>query len=205
MKRTASVALILGAMAGVAAIQDGKKIAMLAQNKEKGVEIRAPKSPGKEQMWEAKGKVDGFHKGSAVLVRHLVDPFTVEVNVTTKSRDITSDELPESWPKTSAIAQKVREEFTERAGEKEPGFKECKVVAEDPKAKLGGLPGTGYSHRILLTDAKGGQRELVEYFIISSDALYRITVSFTKESFDRHWAAAGQFILHNIRRCKIEK
>ena len=45
MKRSLGMALVLGTMAGVAAMQDGAKIALLAQNKEKGVEMRAPKSP----------------------------------------------------------------------------------------------------------------------------------------------------------------
>lgn len=205
MTRTVSVALIIGAMAGVAAMQDGKKLELLAQNREKGVEIRAPKSPGKEQMWEARQKADGFHKRSAVLVRHLADPFTVEVNVTTKSRDIASDDLPESWPMPAVIAQKAREDFTEAPGKDGVGFTECKLISEDPKAKLGGLSGTGCSHRILLTDKNGGKHELIEYFVISSDVLYRVTVSFSKESYARHWAGEAQYILHNIRRCKTEK
>jgi len=49
MKRTIGMALVIGTMAGVAAMQDGAKSELLAQNREKGVEIRAPKSPGKDQ------------------------------------------------------------------------------------------------------------------------------------------------------------
>jgi len=204
MKRTIGWALILGTMAGVAAIQDGAKLELLAQNKEKGVEMRAPKSPGKEQMWEAKLKGDGFHKEPAALVRHRVDAFSVEVNVVQRNGDDMSGDFPASWPKPSVIAGKERTHFTE-GGNKELDYTECRLISEDPKAKLGGLPGPAYSHRIELTDKKGTKRELIEYFVISNDVLYRITVAFTKETYDKHWAVDGQYILHNIRRCKIEK
>ena len=204
MKRSIGMALVLGTMAGVAAMQDGAKIALLAQNKEKGVEMRAPKSPGKEQMWEAKVTSDGFLKGSAAVVRHRVDAFSVEVNVVQKNADFMSDDLEASWPKPSVIAGKSRTHYTE-GGDKEADYTECRLLSEDPKAKLGGLPGSAYSHRIALTDRKGNKQELIEYFVISSDILYRITVAFTKETYDKHWAVEGQYILHNIRRCKIEK
>ena len=204
MKRRVGFALVLGTLAGVAAMQD-EKVELLAQNREKGVEIRAPKSPGKEQMWEAKVKSDGFHSGSAVLVKHRSDHFTVEVNVTPKGGDFMSDDMEKSWPKPSEIAEKARRELTEGPADKDRKYTECKVVAEDAKPKLTGLPGQGYSHRIVLTDKKGEKHELVEYFIISADTLFRITVNFTKEAYEKHWARDGQYILHNIRRCKIEK
>jgi hypothetical protein len=205
MKKLAGFALVLGTLAGIAARQDGEKIELLAQNREVGVEIRAPKSPGKEQMWEAKAKVDGFHKGSAVLVKHRADPFTVEVNVSHKGGDPMSDDMESSWPKPSTIAEKARQAFTDGKDDKGQEFTECRVVSEDSKVKLAGLPGSGYSHRLLLTDKKGEKRELVEYFVISSNALYRVTVSFTKESYEKYWARDGQAILGSIRRCKIEK
>jgi len=203
MKRHLTFALVLGTLAGVAAMQDDK-VELLAQNREKGVEIRAPKSPGKEQMWEAKAKADGVHAGSAVLVRHRSDTFTVEVNVTPKGGDFMSDDMEKSWPKPSEIAEKARRTFTEAPADKERTYTECKVVAEDAKPKLSGLPGSGHSHRIVLTDKKGEKHELIEYFIISSDTLFRVTVNFTKEAYDKHWARDGQYILHNIRRCKID-
>ena len=205
MKRTAGMILALCASAGVAAMQETEKIELLAQNREVGVEIRAPKSPGKEQMWEAKAKVDGFHKAAAVLVRHRTDAFTVEVSVTHKGGDFMSDDMEASWPKPSEIGQKCRQAYTEGKDDKQAEYTECKVVSEDAKAKLLGLPGSGYSHRISLTDKKGEKREVIEYFVISSDSLFRVTVTFTKETFDKHWARDGQLILNNIRRCKIEK
>lgn len=205
MMRTMSVALILGAVAGVAAIQEERKIELLAQNREVGVEIRVPKSPGKEQMWETAVKKGELLGDSAVLARHRKDAFTVEVNVLHKSSDFMSDNMTASWPKPSTLAQKGRDEFTKSKDGKEGAYKECKVVSEDPKAKLAGLPGSGYSHRLLLIPHKGEKREVIEYFVISSDILYRVTVSFTKESHEKHWATDAQFILNNIRRCKIEK
>lgn len=205
MKRHVAAALILGTLAGVAAVQDAK-IELLAQNREVGVEIRAPKSPGKDQMWEAKVGTGGVHKGSAVLVAHRTDPFTVEVNVTSKGgSDFMSEDMEQSWPKVSTIAEKARKMFTDAMGDKESTYTECKVVSEEAKAKLSGLPGSGCSHRIVLTDRKGEKHELIEYFVISNDTLYRVTAKFTRESFDRHWARDGQFILHNIKRCKIER
>jgi len=204
MKRHAGFALVLGTLAGVAAMQESEKIELLAQNREKGVEIRAPKSPGKEQMWEAKVRGDGFHPGTAVLVRHRADPFTVEVSVTHRGDDFMSDNMEASWPKPSTIAGNARQAFTDGKDDKGQVYTECKVVSEDPKPKLTGLPGSGHSHRILLTDKKGEKHELIEYFIISSNVLYRVTVTFTKESYEKHWARDGQLILHGIRKCKME-
>src|SRR5688572_3092785 len=146
MTKHVGLALIFATLAGVAARQEAEKIELLAQNRDLGVEIRAPKSPGKEQMWEAKAKVDNVHKGAAVLVRHRTDAFTVEVGVTHKGGDFMSDDMEASWPKPSAIGQMGRQGFTEAKDDKQAEFTECKVVSEDPKAKLAGLPGSGYSH-----------------------------------------------------------
>jgi hypothetical protein len=201
MKST--LTLILATVAAAAA-QEDRKIELVAQNREVGVEIRVPKSPGKDQMWEAAAKKGEIHGDSAALARHRKDVFTVEVNVLHKESDIMSDNMTASWPKPASIAQKAREEFTKERDGKESPYKECKVVAEDPKAKLGGLPGSGYSHRLVLTPHKGDKREVIEYFVISSDILYRVTVSFTKETYDKYWAAEGQYILNSIRRCKID-
>ena len=205
MNKHVGVVLMVATLAAVAARQETEKIELLAQNREVGVEIRAPKSPGKEQLWEAKAKVDGFHKGAAVLVKHRSESFTVEVSVTHKGGDFMSDDMEASWPKPSEIGQKARQALTEGKDDKPAEYAECKVVSEEAKAKLTGLPGSGYMHRLALTDKKGEKRELIEYFIISSDSLFRVTVAYTKETFDKYWARDGQFILNNIRRCKIEK
>jgi hypothetical protein len=191
MNKHVGFALIVSTLAGVAARQEAEKIELLAQNREVGVEIRAPKSPGKEQMWEATAKVD--------------EAFTVEVSVTHKGGDFMSDDMEASWPKPSEIGQKARQALTEGKDDKPAEYAECKVVSEDAKAKLTGLPGSGYMHRLTLTDKKGEKREVIEYFIISSDSLFRVTVAYTKETFDKYWARDGQWILNNIRRCKIEK
>lgn len=192
------------ALVAVAAVQDDRKIELLAQNREVGVEIRVPRSPGKDQMWEAVAKKGEILDDSAALARHRKDAFTVEVNVMHKSSDFMSDTMTASWPKPATLALKAREEFTKERDGKESPYKECKLVAEDPKAKLGGLPGSGYSHRLVLTPHKGDKREVIEYFVISSDILYRVTVSFTKETYDKYWATEGQYILNNIRRCRID-
>jgi hypothetical protein len=206
VKHVTKLALVLGSIAGIAAVQEeNRKIELAAQNREVGVEIRVPRSPGKEQMWEALLKSGEIHPGSAVLARHRKDAFAVEVNVVTKENDFMGDNMTASWPKPSTIAQRARDEFTREKDGKESVYKECKLVSEEPKAKLAGLPGAGYSHRLLLTPRKGDdKRELIEYFVINSDTLYRVTVSFTKESYEKHWAGEGQLVLNSVRKCKID-
>jgi hypothetical protein len=194
--RTGLVAL---ALAGLAAVQEKKAIEIYAENNDEGVSIRAFKSPGKDQMWEALKATSGFFKDSAVVVRHRVDLFTVEVNVTRKD----PKEPMSTWAKTADIAKGNRENFTKKEGDKEPNWKECKVVSEDPKAKL--AIGSGHMHRLLLTDQQGGTHEIIEYFILSSDVLYRITVHFNKESYDKYFAKEGMVILNSINRAKVVK
>src|SRR5262245_25162830 len=193
----ARAGLVALAIAGVAAVQEKKTIETFVQNNDEGVEIRAPKSPGKDQMWEAEKAASGFFKDSAVIVKHRVDTFTVDVNVTRKD----PKQPMNAWAKPADIAKSTREKFTAKEGDKEPNWKECKVVSEDPKAKLN--IGSGYSHRLLLTDKNGGQHELIEYYIISSDVLYRITVQFTKESYGKYFKTDGMFILNSVNRCKM--
>ena len=191
--------LVALALAGLAAVQEKKPIEIYAENNDEGVSIRAPKSPGKDQMWEAQKTASGFFKDSAVLVRHRVDMFTVEVNVTRKD----PKEPMSQWSKIGDIAKGSRENFTKKEGDKEPNWKECKVVSEDPKAKIS--LGSGHMHRLLLTDQQGGTHEIIEYFILNSDVLYRITVRFNKESFEKYFAREGQIILNSINRAKVVK
>lgn len=198
----ARAGLIALTLVGVAAVQEKKQIQTYVQNSEEGVEIRAPQSSGKDQMWEAYVKESGFWKDSAVLVKHRVDLFTVEVNVQRKEG---KNPMSEAWNKPVEIAKNSREHLTKKDGDKEPNFTACKVVSEDPKAKLAGLPGPSHQHRILLTDKNGGSTELIEYFVISSDVLYKVTIKFNKESFAKYWAKEGQFILNSIKRCKMDK
>lgn len=198
MMRTVRMAFIVGAVAGVAATQDGRKIELFGQNTEQGVEMRAPKSPGKDQMWEVLVDTPGFFSNSAILVKHRVDTFSVEVVVQRK-------EPNKAWNRLADMARGARVSYTEKQGDKEPNFSECKLVSEDPKAKLLGLGGDGHSHRVLLTDKGGVKHELIEYFVISSDVHYRAVVRFSKEAYEKYWAADGQFILNNIRRCKVDK
>jgi hypothetical protein len=201
MAFSARLGLLAATLLGVAAVQDGKdrKIETYVQNTDEGVEIRAPISPGKDQMWEAAKASSGFFKDSAVVVKHRIDTFSVEANCGRKD----PNQQMSAWNKPSEIAKSNRERFTAKDGDKEPHWKSMKVVAEDPKAKLAGL-GAGYMHRLLLTDQQGGEHEIIEYHIISSDVLYRVTVHFTKESYAKYFAREGQLILNSIRRCKYD-
>src|SRR5688572_12118625 len=132
MTSFARAGLVALALAGLAAVQEKKAIEIYAENNEHGVSIRAPKSPGKDQMWEAEKTSSGFFKDSAVVVRHRVDTFTVEVNVVRKD----PKEPMSTWSKPVDIAKAYRENFTKKEGDKEPNWKECKVVSEEPKAKI---------------------------------------------------------------------
>ena len=201
MASLARAGLVMAALFGVAAVQDGKdrKIETYVQNTDEGVEIRAPITGGKDQMWEAAKASSGFFKDSAVVVKHRIDTFTVEANCSRKD----SSQSMSAWNKPVEIAKSSRDRFTARDGDKEPHWKSVKVVSEDPKAKLNGL-GAGHMHRLVLTDQKGGEVEIIEYFIISSDVLYRVTVHFTKETFTKYFMKEGQVILHSIKRCKYD-
>ena len=195
-----SAGLLLVAAAAVAAGQEPKKeIKVYAENNEEGVSIKAPRSGGKDQMWEAHATESGFWKDSAVLVRHRVDKFSVEVNVTHKD----PKEPMSGWAKTSEIGKSSRENFTKKDGDKEPNWKEVRVIAEDPKAKLS--IGSGYMHKLKMVDQNGGEREIIEYFILASDSLSRITVQYDKESYQKYFAREGMQILNSIDRAKITK
>src|SRR5262245_40143851 len=102
------LALVALALAGIAAVEEKTPIAIFAQDTAEGVKIQAPKSPGKDQMWEAQKTASGFFKDSAVVVRHRVDTFTVEVNLTRKD----PKEPMSTWSKVADIAKKSRENFT---------------------------------------------------------------------------------------------
>jgi hypothetical protein len=190
--------LVLLALACVAATQE-RKIEIYAENNDEGVSIRAPKSPGKDQMWEAAATESGFWKDSAVIVKHRVDKFTVDVNVQHKD----PKQPMSGWLKPVEIAKQRRENFTKKEGDKEPNWKECRLITEDPKAKI--ALGSGHMHRLKLTDKNGNEQEITEYIILSSDTLYFITVAYTKESFTKYFAKEGQLILNSIDRAKIVK
>ena len=190
--------LVLLTLACVAATQE-RKIEIYAENNDEGVSIRAPKSPGKDQMWEAAKTESGFWKDSAVIVKHRVDLFSVEVNVTHKD----PKQPMSGWLKPVEIAKASREDFTKKDGDKDPNWTKCRVVSEDPKAKLS--LGAGHQHRLVLTDKNGADHEIIEYFILSSDVLYRITVKFNKETFQKYFAREGMLILNSIDRAKIVK
>ncbi len=194
-----SFVLLALAVAGIAAVQEKKKIEIYAENNDEGVSIRAPRSPGKDQMWEAMNKEGGFWKDPAVAVRHRVDKFTVDVFVQHKD----PSQPMSGWLKTSEIAKNRRENFTKKEGDREPNWKECRVLAEDPKAKI--ALGSGHMHRIKLTDKNGGEHEFTEYVILSSDTLYVISVGYDKEAYQKYFAKEGQIILNSIDRAKVVK
>jgi len=197
--RNVRKSLVLLTLACVAAAQDKKVVEIYAENNEEGVSIRAPKSPGKDQMWEALKKESGFFKDSAVVVRHRVDRFTVDVNVSHKD----PKQPMSGWQKPAEISKSRRENFTKKEGDAEPNWKECKMLSEDPKAKI--ALGSGHMHRLKLVDKNGGEHEITEYIILSSDVLYVITVAYNKESFQKYFAREGQQILNSIDRAKIVK
>jgi hypothetical protein len=191
--------LIILSLACLAAAQDKKVVEIYAENNDEGVSIRAPKSPGKDQMWEALKVESGFWKDSAVLVRHRVDKFVVEVNVSHKD----PKQPMSGWLKPAEIAKSRRENFTKKEGDAEPNWKECRAILEDPKAKI--ALGSGHMHRLKLVDKNGAEHEITEYFILSSDVLYSITVSYDKEAFQKYFAREGQLILNSIDRAKLKK
>lgn len=191
--------IVLLAAAALAATQDTKrKIEVYAENNEEGVSIRAPRSPGKDQMWEAL-KEGSFWSNGAVSVKHRIDKFTVDVVVQHKD----PKQPMSGWLKPVEISKQRRENFTKKEGDTEPNFKECRTILEDPKAKI--ALGTGHMHRVKLTRKDGNEVELTEYIILSSDVLYVITVSYDKESFQKYFAKEGQVILNSIDRAKIIK
>ena len=196
---TVRKSLVLMALACVAAAQDKKVVETYAENNDEGVSIKAPKSPGKDQMWEALKKESGFFKDSAVVVRHRVDRFTVDVNVQHKD----PKQPMSGWLKPAEIAKSRRENFTKKEGDAEPNWKECRMITEDPKAKI--TLGAGHMHRLKLVDKNGAEHEITEYIILSSDVLYIVTVAYDKESFQKYFAREGQQILNSIDRAKIVK
>src|SRR5687767_6576026 len=136
MSRFIRSGFVLLTLAGVAAIQD-KKTETFAQNTDEGVEIRAPISPGKDQLWEAyvgKGKMYG---NAFVSVSHKVDTFGVDVFL---GRLPGKDPIREQWLPLQELAKGERDKLTTPQGEnKEANWKEARVSLEDAKAKVGTL------------------------------------------------------------------
>src|SRR5262245_25837487 len=133
MGRLSRAGLIAAALAGLAAVQEkDKEIELYVQNTEVGVEIRAPKSPGKDQMWTAQLK-GGFFSESAVSVKHRVDRFVVDAMVRRLG-----DPMREKWPdKITDLAKTYRDAYLKEKEDGKPSdWKECRVVEEDAKAKL---------------------------------------------------------------------
>jgi len=194
--------LALLGLAGLASAQD-RKVELFAQNTKEGVEMRAPVTQGKDQMWSAEVDPKGaFFAGTAVKVSHRVDNFSVEVAVSRLE-----DPMKQKWPdKITDVAKNQREAYVKPKDDGSAGnWKECRVKSEDPKAKIPNLSGRGCSHHITLVDAKDGKRDLIQYFVISSEVLYQVTVQFDEEGYKKYFAKEGQFILGNIRRCKVDK
>jgi len=202
MKRFVRGALALLGLAGLASTQD-RKIELFVQNTKHGVEMRAPVTAGKDQMWSAELDPKGpFFKDTAVKVSHRVDSFSVEVAI-----DRLEDPLKQKWPdKITDLAKTYLENYVKPKDDGSAGnWKECKVVSEDPKAKIQNLSGRGCSHHITLVDQKDGKRDIIQYFVISSEVLYTVTITFDEEGYKKYFAKEGQLILGNIRRCKMDK
>ena len=198
MKRFARTGAVALTLALVAAAQDPSE--MYVQNNEQGVEIRAPRSAGKDQLWSAKLK-GGFFADSAVSVSHKVDTFVIDV-MTRRLADPTR----ERWPdKITEISKNYRDAYLKEQDGKPSDWKECRIIEEDPKAKLPTLSGRGCMHKIALIDQKDGKTEMMQYFVISSEVLYIVTIRYDKDSFAKYWPREGQQILGSIKRCKLEK
>jgi len=201
MDRIARAGLIAVMLAGVAATQDKGGDPLYAQNTALGIEIRAPRSPGKDQLWVADAKQGKFY-GDAVSVSHKVDNFAVDAYT-----QRLSDPMREKWPdKIQEIAKNVREGFKKEKKDGSPSdWKEVRVVEEDPKAKLPSLSGKCCSHKLALIDAKDNKKEIIQYFCIASEVLYVVTVTYDAEGYKKYWAREGQAILASIKRSKYEK
>jgi len=202
MKRFVRGALALLGIAGLASAQD-RKVELFVQNTKHGVEMRAPVTAGKDQMWSAELDPKGpFFKDTAAKVSHRVDNFSVEVAI-----DRLEDPLRQKWPdKITDLAKTYRENYVKPKDDGSAGnWKECKVKSEDPKAKLQNLSGRGCMHHITLVDQKDGKHDIIQYFVIASEVLYMVTVTFDEEGYKKYFAKEGQFILGNIRRCKQDK
>lgn len=186
---------------GIAAIQEKKAPEPLyIQNTEQGVEIRAPQSPGKDQLWQAKLKEGKFYRDSAVLVTHRVDNFSIEAHT-----QRLEDPMRQKWPdKITDISKERRESFLKEQDGKPSNWKECRVLEEDPKAKLPGLSGKCCMHRISLVDQKDQKMEITQFFCISSEVLYTVTITYNAEGYKKYWPREGQQILASIKRCKYD-
>lgn len=202
MIRFARAGVIAMTLAGVAAVQEKKAPEPLhIQNTEQGVEIMAPRSGGKDQLWQAKLKEGKFYRDSAVLVTHRVDNFSVEAY--TKRLD---DPMREKWPdKITDVAKNVRDGFLKEQDGKASNWKECRVIEEDPKAKLPSLSGKCCMHRIALVDQKDQKMEVTQFFCISSEVLYVVTITYNAEGYKKYWPREGQQILASIKRCKYDR
>lgn len=200
MKRFIRGGLMLVTLAGVAATQE-KGTELYVQNTEFGVEIRAPRSPGKDQLWVADAKKGKFFS-DGVSVSHKIDNFTIEAH----TRRL-EDPMKEKWPdKMTEVTKNYRDSYLKEKKDGTPSdWKECRVVEEDAKAKIPSLSGKCAMHRITLVDQKDGKREVMQYFCISSEVMYIVTVSYDAEGFKKYWAKEGQFIFGSIRRSKYEK
>lgn len=201
MTRFLRGSLALLTLFGLAAAQE-KKVESFAQNTEHGIQIQVPPSPGKDQMWAAQTGKGAWFGDAHVSVAHRVDSFAVDVIV---QRLAGKDPMREGWKTPAEIAKGERDRYLEERDGKPSNWKTCRLKEEDPKAKINGLPGKCYKHHIALIDAKEGKRELIQYFVISSEVLYMVTVTFDDEGYKKYWAREGQIILNSIKKCKVEK
>lgn len=195
MNRAALVACLFACGLSVAA-QEKKESKLSASNEKEGVSIQAPPSSGKDQLWEAK-EGGSFFTNSAVSVSNKIDLFTIEVIVQRRPKEWP---LAQPWPKPAQLAKDARTFYTAKEGDKEPNFKECILNSEDPKAKLGSLPGAGHSHKITLVDKNGQKHQILEYFVICSDTYYRVAIKYSEESYKKYWAREAQIVLNSIKR-----
>ena len=201
MVRIAGAGLIAVVLAGVAATQEKGGDVLYAASTEFGVEIRAPRSPSKDQLWVADSKSGKFF-ANGINVSHKVDNFAIEVMT-----QRLADPMREKWPdKIQEIAKNWRDNFLKEKKDGSPSdWKECRIIEEDAKAKVPSLSGKCCMHKIALIDPKENKKEMMQYFCISSEVLYVVTVTYDAEGFKKYWPREGQFILASIKRSKYEK
>ena len=203
MTRFVRRGLILLTLAGIAAAQEKKAPSLFAQNTEHGIQIQAPPTGGKDQLWEAQVGKGAWWSDAHVSVNHRVDSFAIDVIV---QRLAGKDPMREGWKTPAEIAKGERDGYLDKRSDGSAShWKEMRVKSEDPKAKISGLPGKGHQHHIVLIDEKEGKKELIQYFVISSEVLYVVTLTFDDEGYKKYWAREGQMILGSIKKCKVEK
>jgi len=193
-------AILVLAMAATLVAQE-KKQEMVVSKPEDGISMQKPN----DEKWKVQS--DGRMWKESICVNHIIDDLSAEANAQYLAD---GTKWPDGGIKEIGKGQisSFREETKPKEKDKEPNWKEFKVVKEDEKAKFPGGPGVGsaqaYYIEAIITYKDDSQKELRMWIFFKNNALFKFIVLGNKGEYEKK-AKDMAFIMSAFRIFKREK